>query len=595
MTKRRSVLILIFGLILSGPVSAERALAEKPVESSEAFLAFEREVSVSKQFEAEIQTWAQDGDSGLVSEKVADLGSSDTWLAQSNTIRGRPVRKATPQPGAAQHQVKQKYLARARQLATSGQYNEASKLLFQMARNPMFVQESAQLKYVLGLMLFQLKLNQAAAFVFYDVVRQESKSNAKSKYVKQSLEKLSLAADALNSDVLLKYAIEKIDENDFPADRRDLLYYRKGELQMTEKKFKEAAQFFARVQPGSPYYIRAKYDLGLALSEAKDLNPALATFEELEEYTAKAGVTDPNRVNAIMGKARVEYQKQDWDASIDSYREVPRDTEQWHESLFESSWAMLRSARFRSALSNFHSLHSPYYEDFYQPESLLLRAIVYLYICRYGEGTKVLDLFEHMYGPVQKSIRSALMADRDPMIYFKEVTRVSENFDSLKAKKSGRSVLQLPFLVSRQILKEGDVRKSMAYLQRLLVERRRTMTQISTWQMSGVGKYAQKVVDRRIEATQAYIGKLVRRHLIILQADLRDLFEQDGFLRFEMTNGKKESLKKEMAGKEVHRQIDQDTARDFFVQNGYDYWPFKGEYWLDEIGNYHYVGVQACE
>ena len=42
------------------------------------------------------------------------------------------------------------------------------------------------------------------------------------------------------------------------------------------------------------------------------------------------------------------------------------------------------------------------------------------------------------------------------------------------------------------------------------------------------------------------------------------------------------------------RKIDDDDDRDFYIQNGFHYWPFKGEYWLDELGNYHFLGVQSC-
>ncbi len=116
------------------------------------------------------------------------------------------------------------------------------------------------------------------------------------------------------------------------------------------------------------------------------------------------------------------------------------------------------------------------------------------------------------------------------------------------------------------------------------------------WQSSTIGRYSRKIVDKRIEATRAFIGKLVRRHMILMQVDLRDLFEQVGFLRFESTSGRKEVVKKEIQGKGVVRnRVDDESSRNYFIQNGYEYWPFKGEYWLDEIGNYHYLGVQACE
>jgi len=55
-------------------------------------------------------------------------------------------------------------------------------------------------------------------------------------------------------------------------------------------------------------------------------------------------------------------------------------------------------------------------------------------------------------------------------------------------------------------------------------------------------------------------------------------------------------LKMKLAGKDLQsEQIDEKIDRTFYVQNGYEYYPFQGEYWLDEIGNYHYLGKQSCE
>ncbi|MCM2281498.1 MAG: hypothetical protein NDI61_06590 [Bdellovibrionaceae bacterium] len=483
-------------------------------------------------------------------------------------------------------------LQRARQLAAEKKYHEASRLLFQMSRSPQYQAESTQVRYILGLMLYEMKLYQTAAFVFYDVVKAESRGGGRGKYLRQALEKLSLSADALDSDVLLKYAIKKIDENDFPAVHRDMLYYRTGELKLGDKQYQDAAQLFGRVRAGSTFFSRAKYKQALALAEAGELERAQAAFEELS--VMNEGVTDVNRVSGLLGKARVLYQRQNWDAALEAYREIPRDTEQWHEALFESTWAMLRSARFRSALSNFHSLHSDYYEDVYQPESLLLRSIVYLFICRHDEMEKVLGLFERVYKPVLRDVKDVLRDNADPITYYRELAKVDANDSTVR--KAGRSENKIPFIVARHVLKEGDVRRSISYIARLEEEKRRIAGMPGSWSSSPVGRYAKQVVEKRIEATQQFAGKLIKRHMTVIGRELVDMFEQNGFLRLEVIRGKKDTVKKEIAGKGLTKnKIDEDTNRSYFIQNGFEYWPFLGEYWLDEIGNYHYVGVQACE
>ncbi len=530
---------------------------------------------------------------GLIEKsKAGDRRQLATYVAQnSRKVQAKTTRVASPVSGD-----KRQLIAKAQKLIAGSFYNEASILLFNMAKSTQYQSERAQIEYILGRVLFEMKLYQTSAFVFYDVVRIEGK-NTKSRYLRQSLSKLSLAGDALESDLLLKFAVSQVNENDFPESERDILFFRTGELRLQEKKFKEAAVLFAKVRPNSTLFTKARYNLGQSLTEAGDLDAAMSAFDDLTQMGNAKQITDKNRVNGILARARVLYQKKDWAGAAEAFREIPRDTEQWHESLFELSWTLLRMAKFRNALSNFHSLHSPYYEDFYQPESLLLRAIVYLYICRYDEMEKTLDLFEKVYKPVQLGIRSSLETDRDPMLYYKEVNRIAENFDAIKARQKGsRTGLRLPFLVGRQILKEGDVRKSQNYLRKLYSEHKKVVGMTVKWQSSPIGRYSRKIVDKRIEATRAFIGKLVRRHMILMQVDLRDLFEQVGFLRFESTSGRKEAVKKEIQGKGIARsRVDEESSRNYFIQNGYEYWPFKGEYWLDEIGNYHYLGAQACE
>lgn len=472
-------------------------------------------------------------------------------------------------------------------------YHEASMRLFSLTRSPRYADQRMKIKYLLGLVLMDLKLYQAAAYQFVDVAR-----NGEKDLVKKSLTKLSVAADYLGDDSMLRYAIGKIEVGEFPQAHQDMLYYRLGQFWMDKKQFKQAAQSYANVQASSPFYTMAKYEEGLSYAELNETDRAIGAFEELINAREDKKVTDSARVAALAGKARVYYQQKDWERSIAAYREVPRDTDLWHDALFESSWAMLRAARFRSALSNFQSLHSDYYSDFYLPESLLLRATVYLYICKYDEMEKVVSLFKKVYAPIYNQLVRYLKSHSDPQAYFREIMAIHDDYDNLANNNDARKKLGIPFLVARRVLRENDFRRMFNYYQRLTAERKRIDTLPVAWRKSALGTMTQKALAKRMANTERTLGRMTRAHMRWVVADLRDLNEQNEFLTFEMLNGKKESIKKTMAGKGVVKEkesIDESADRDFYVQNGYEYWPFRGEYWLDEIGNYHYLGVQSCE
>jgi tetratricopeptide (TPR) repeat protein len=478
----------------------------------------------------------------------------------------------------------QKQMSEALALVRAGQCEKAAPLLYIMSRKAELANERYQIKYLLGGCLLDLNLYQVAAFQFVDVIR-----HGATKYTKPSIEKLSLAADNLGDETLLNYAISRVEIEDFPKQNRDIIYFRLGEIKLKNNKFAEAAELFSKVGAGSRYFAQAKFNRGLAYLEANHTNEALRTFRELEVADRSASVVDFNKVSAQLAIARTFYQAQQWEEAVDAYRRVPRDSELWHEALFESSWAMFRAARFRSALSNFQSLHSTYYEDFYLPESLLLRSIVYLYICKYDEMDKVLGLFEKTYGPVREAISKLLAAGTSPNVYFSEI----EKANNLRQDKTIRGTMKIPYNVARKILDEGNVKRTLQYIRNLTSERNR-IAQMPSMARTSLGSYASKVISNRQRNAQLSVGEMVKAHLLGIRNDLKDLYEQAGFIRYEMINGKKETLKKRIAGKAIE-QVDERVDRTFYVQNGYQYWPFEGEYWLDEIGNYHYLGKQSCE
>jgi tetratricopeptide (TPR) repeat protein len=498
----------------------------------------------------------------------------------SSAGRAAPRAAAAPAGNPARQQ-----LMNALKAAKGGQYEAASNALFSLSRRPELVAERPQIKYVLGTMLIELKLYQTAAFQFVDVIRMNNP-----KYSKLAIEKLSIVADGLGDDTILNYAISRVDLGDFPPKLKDMIYFRMGEIKSKNRDFAKAEDAFNRVSPTSSYYYQAIYNQGLAELEMNKIDPAISTFQKMLESRERAPVTDTNKVAAQMALARAFYQKQDWEAAIDAYSHIPRDTLMWHDAIFEQSWAMLRAARFRSVLSNFQSLHSSYYEDFYMPESLLLRAIVYLYICKYDEMEKVLSLFETTYGPVRTKIGDFLQSTNEANDYFTEVEKAYQFKTSDKTIKG-----RLPFLVTRSLLDQGDVKRSMSYLRRLGQEKTRVESN-QAFRASPLGQYALKVLANRGRNTKFAIGDMVKAHLLNMRVELRDLYEQAGFIRYEMINGRKETLKKKIAGKDIsEEQIDDKVDRKFYIQNGYEYYPFQGEYWLDEIGNYHYLGKQSCE
>src|SRR5581483_8821092 len=112
------------------------------------------------------------------------IGSAAT--AQDNTDRPR-MKRADPnaRPMMPHSSPLDRDMSDALNKAKSGNYAEASQRLFQLSYSPRFAEKRMQLKYIMGMTLMQMHLNQVAAFQFIGVIKE-----GHNQFVKPALQKL---------------------------------------------------------------------------------------------------------------------------------------------------------------------------------------------------------------------------------------------------------------------------------------------------------------------------------------------------------------------------------------------------------------------
>ena len=471
-------------------------------------------------------------------------------------------------------------LSRALKQSSQGHYTASTPQLFRLMNKPTLKKQRNKIRYRLASDLYNMELYHPAVFQFQTLVSENAPG-----YVGKSLQKIALSAAHLKDDRLLNHAISKGSLKYVSQSEKSRLHYHFGEYWTRKKKFRRAIGHFSRVKSSSPFFYRALYQLGLVHAELNRVRQAVRIFDRLQNR--RTGVTDNFRVSALMGKARSYYQGKMWDKSASAYQQVPKDSPFWHDTLLEKSWALLRGGRFRSALSNFQTLHSEYYKGYYQPESLLLRSIIYLYICKYYEMEKVLDLFNRVYRPVHRRVRSLISARVSLKSYYQSLLLSMDE-------QSRGLVIKYPLPVARRISREGDFSAVHHYITKLKEERDRMSELPYSWRRSLLGKYSKKLVNKRLNNAQKKAGRQALGHLNIIRKELKGFFTQEQYLRYEMLRSKRGFLKKKIARKNTGQGSVEDFDRSFYIQNGYEYWPFQGEYWLDEMGNYHYTGMDSC-
>ena len=478
------------------------------------------------------------------------------------------------------------YLKKVIRIIEKGNYQLGSRELYRLSRGSRYKSKRIQIKYTLGIAFLEMKLYHLASIQFVYVIKRH-----KGHYRTKSLEKLSLILEYFQDDRLFCPLSSYIKESDYPNSVRSSLNFYFGKCAFSKKDFKKSRYHFSKINSQSRDYSKALYYIALSYAEQNKVKRSADSFRDM--VSLQKGITDTNRVAALMGLARVLYQGQRFEDSIKIYRSIPRDTIYFHEALMENSWNYLRSGKFRSALSNFQTLHSVFYKDYYQPESLILRAYVYLYICKYYEMEKVLDFFNAVYLPVLKSVNQSLRWGTSYDSYVKAALSARRNKKEGLVLSDGSA---LPEVIMNRLGKNSSFRSLIAYLDKLKDEKALLNTFPSKWRRDRVGKNVRYILNRRIASTQKAAGKEIRGILLDVRKELKRLSTSEQYLRYDMLKGKREYLKKKITKKYLDKlQIDEKISRSYYVQNGYEYWPFDGEAWLDELGNYHYLGKQNCE
>ena len=171
----------------------------------------------------------------------------------------------------------------------------------------------------------------------------------------------------------------------------------------SDEALKLSLQNLGRVKQDFNLYAQAVYIKGLVHFAKGEFDPAVKDFRDVVRMTNPRGGTSKNaklREMAFFSLARIHYQFEQFRYAIFYYDRIDRDSEQWLEALFESSWAHFRLGEYQKALGNLVTLQSPFFQDEYYPEAAILKAITFYENCRYPEARAFLGEFEQNYGGV---------------------------------------------------------------------------------------------------------------------------------------------------------------------------------------------------
>lgn len=190
------------------------------------------------------------------------------------------------------------------------------------------------------------------------------------------------------------------------------LRYLRGRTLYLQGRFPEAHEALRSVDRDSAFGERSDYFASVVLARMGRLDEAMEGFSrQAERLDSAVGGEDRRLRNlAVLGVARIHYERRDFDAAANTYARVDRDGPEFERALYETSWTLIQEGRYRRA-GSFLELLALIADDARAiPEALLLKGETELRLEQYDGAVETFERIQRAYAPIEDEVAAAIEA-----------------------------------------------------------------------------------------------------------------------------------------------------------------------------------------
>jgi tetratricopeptide (TPR) repeat protein len=494
-----------------------------------------------------------------------------------------------------------KVLERALKLYDAEDYSNASIELNKVIEGQSGDDEAnkQRAEFFMGKTLFNMKYY-SASLSYFDKIVQKGPNH---RYYQKTLQWLASLSRFLpeSAGVLEKIGHYTKSDLDQPALEpvRDELYYLLGRFHYAKGNFKDAIDLFSSVPEKSEFYPKAKFLEGLTHVREYHGKIAADSFKAILRKVKQ--YDDPDKVPKALKEAeelanlslgRVFYSTKQYNQAIKYFEKLPgADAREgaapdWGASLFEASWAYFMVDGDSKALGNIHSIISPYFETEFYPEAYILKAVIYFNRCNYDRSQEAINEFNAVYPDLRKEVEGILAKYPDNAQFYDYILKIKSGEAGLSERAQNAAA---GALADRSLL------KNIEWVNELDRELKSIDKSDPAWKSTAVaGNILQDLtLQKSLAANDA--GQLARNRLQRLAAEIQDLTKQAIKIEYETLNGLKGALTAGVAGEQAAAiNPNAKNYNNIVIDDEHQQWPFKGEYWKDELGYYRFRVANKC-
>ncbi len=507
-------------------------------------------------------------------------------------------------------QAGRKLVVEGNRLYSQGNFAAASLKFYRVVSKMASSRWRAQAEYLLSLSLFRMGFYRSAQFYLSKIV---TTGPAHIKYRASIVYLIKISRRLQDLSFLGK--LTRFRTRDLPRKYRNELLFLLGRYYYRNKRIPKARRLrlsekiLFRVSRRDPlFYARAQYMIGAIYTAAATSRSnragyyrklAAERFRLCGFYARK--IKNPKiskniRELAILGLARIHYEAKHFRGAIRYYKAIERKSARWLDALYEMSWAYLRRNWYENTLGLLHTLDSPYFRDEYYPEVGIMRSISFFERCRYKDVKQIVAGYLKRYRPLLNSLRGFLRRYPTPRKLFGALAELrnqdaAQGLDDDQSGQMFQRILKLTF--------KDKILRRMYASTRLLTREAGLLRQTgAVWRSSQLSRKLQKMLMRRRLQKVIQAGNHARSRFLEVLQELQSNISLALKIRYETLGAEKKLLQRSarQQGSFTMRSRSKRKRQTFSVavHEDFVYWPFQGEYWVDELGYYRYRIKGEC-
>ena len=372
---------------------------------------------------------------------------------------------------------------------------------------------------------------------------------------RQAFEALSMLNDIAKAgpidEILMEELAFDLDTKIEESETRSMIGYFKARALLRKGYLDWSAQALREVESGTTWSEELFYDRTLQILSSGDAATAYGNFEMIAKNAQTRKTTAKLSQLAL---ARLIFERRDYKASIEMFREADLPVRERARSLSELAWSYYYDKEFGKSLGMIKALKSTYFERLFSPETALLEMLIFRELCQYEHVRTLAGDFQQTFSDVYRSIE-----DRLPL---ENVSRIMQS-----------------------ALQEGVLQKRATVIQSLRKERRDLLKQ--KWASAELRDELVTYGQRRERITDLEVQRFLRDRVDSIANMFLDLREQVWYLDYEASLRMIQNA--DTVAPDYEPPTKSKTQPDSF------FWPAQStEAWLDELLNYEVLVRGKC-